>query len=199
MAQYMQTRGMQAFQAAVTGGQYTRPTGLFYGGVRETWSNQTLRQILREHLAGAKRVAVLDLHTGLGPTGHGEPIYIGPEDSGFRRTQKWYGFGVTSTDKGTSVSARVSGSLPDVFRDSPHPEVTHLALEYGTKPILEVLTALRGDHWLHAVPDRQTPLREKITSAIRDAFYVDTTWWKAAVYARAADFALRAGRGLAAG
>ena len=64
---YVREHGMRAFQTAVTGGQYTRPTGLFYGGSRETWSAKTLRQIVREQLpANLETLAVIDLHTGLG-------------------------------------------------------------------------------------------------------------------------------------
>ena len=37
-----------------------------------------------------------------------------------------------------------------------------------------------------------------IQAQMQQAFYVDTPAWKAAVYGRAADFVLRAGRGLAA-
>ena len=73
----------------------------------------------------------------------------------------------------------------------------HIALEYGTRPISEVLTALRADHWLHAVPHRETALRQEITQQIKNAFHVDEPAWKSAVYGRAADFILRAGRGLA--
>jgi len=40
---------MKAFQAAVTGGQYDDPQGLFFGGRAPTWSNATLRGVLREH------------------------------------------------------------------------------------------------------------------------------------------------------
>ena len=70
---------MAAFQAAVSGGQYTRPTGLFYGGRGESWSNTTLRGILKDSLApSVKKLAVLDFHTGLGPMGYGEPIYLAP-------------------------------------------------------------------------------------------------------------------------
>lgn len=39
---YIDKHGMRALQAAVSGVQYTRPTGLFYGGNRESWSNLTL-------------------------------------------------------------------------------------------------------------------------------------------------------------
>jgi hypothetical protein len=62
---------------------------------------------------------------------------------------------------------------------------------------MDVLTALRADNWLHAIPGRQTPLRATIERQVRDAFYVDSPAWKAAVYGRAADFVLRASRGLA--
>src|SRR6185437_7676641 len=75
LAAHAQQHGMAALQAAVSGGQYTRPQGLFYGGVRETWSARMLFRVLSEVLpATVRRLAVLDLHTGLGPPAYGEPI-----------------------------------------------------------------------------------------------------------------------------
>jgi hypothetical protein len=62
-----------------------------------------------------------------------------------------------------------------------------------------MLTALRADNWLHAIPSRETHLRAEIKQQIRDEFYVDTLAWKSAVYGRAADFVLRACRGLSSG
>ncbi len=199
LQQYLKDHGMPAFQEAVSGGQYTRPTGLFYGGTGESWSNRTFRHIVKEHLAPTvKQLALFDLHTGLGPPGYGEPIYVGAPDEGFERVRKWFGPEVTSTRKGTSASAEVTGALPEVIRSlAPGPPVAHVSLEYGTRPLFEVLTALRADHWLHAVRGRDTLLREQIERQMRDAFYVDTPAWKAAVYGRAADLVLRAGRGLA--
>ncbi|HEY7427221.1 MAG TPA: M14 family metallopeptidase [Gemmataceae bacterium] len=195
---YMNEHGMAAFQAAVSGGQYTCPNGLFYGGTRESWSNRTFQGILKDNLVPTvTRLIALDFHTGLGPTSYGEPIYTGSPDEGFERAKKWFGPEVTCTDKGTSTSAVVTGPLTGAIGGmSPNVEVTALALEYGTKQILDILTALRADHWLHAVPDRQTSLREQVKRDIRDAFYVDTPAWKAAVYGRAADFVMRAGRAL---
>jgi len=94
----------------------------------------------------------------------------------------------------------VSGALVAAFDDlDPSLEVTYLTLEFGTRPILEVLGALRADSWLHACPDRATPFRGPIQQQMQEAFYVDTPGWKAAVYGRAADFVLRTSRGLAAG
>jgi hypothetical protein len=196
--QYVADRGIAEFLAAVTGGQYTRPSGLFYGGTAECWSNRTFRRILKEHVPATTNVlAVLDFHTGLGPIGYGEPIYVGFDDMGLQRARKWYGCEVTSTSKGTSTSAVVTGALSEAFLDlDPKLQVTHLAIEYGTRPVLEVIAALRADNWLHTIKDCETPFRGEIKREIRNAFYVDTPAWKAAVYGRSADFVLRASRGL---
>jgi hypothetical protein len=140
------------------------------------------------------------LHTGLGPPGYGEPIYIGPESEDFERVKKWYGPEVTSTAKDISTSAPVTGSLADAFQHLPSKAlVTPLSLEFGTRPMMEVLRALRGDHWLYAVSQHKTALREEIKLQIRNAFYVDKPAWKTAVYGRAVEFVVRASRGLAGG
>lgn len=197
--QFIGQRGMPAFQAAVSGGQYTRPTGLFYGGTQVSWSNQTFHRILQEHLPrAAKRVACIDFHTGLGPTGYGEPICGGRGEADLQRARRWYGPEVTNTAGGSSTSAVVTGSLLEALDQVGSGEKTSIALEFGTRPMLEVLTALRADHWLHGAPDRPAPVREEIKRFIRTAFYVDAPAWKAAVYGRAADIVTRAARGLAA-
>jgi hypothetical protein len=201
LGDHIQRVGFRAVQDVVSRGQYSRPDGLFFGGVRETWSNATFHRLLEEKVSPAvKRLACIDLHTGLGPSGYGEPIYIGPADSARQRALEWYGPELKDASTGRSVSANVTGSLlealPALLTGA---EVTPIALEFGTKPVMEVLTALRGDHWLHAVPGRESALREGIKRGIRDAFYVDTLSWKAAVYGRTTDFVLRAGRGLARG
>jgi hypothetical protein len=83
-----------------------------------------------------------------------------------------------------------------VARAFPDRERTFVALEFGTRPMQEVLTALRGDHWFHAHGQGRPELRAGLARAMRDAFYCEVPWWQAAVYGRTADFILRAGRGL---
>jgi hypothetical protein len=196
---YIKTRGFAALQGAVSGGQYTRSTGLFYGGNRETWSNKTLRRILNDQIPGTvKALAAIDLHTGLGPSGYGELIYLGPAGPAKERSLRWYGPEVTDPQQRNSTSAVVTGSLAESLAGTlPSVQVTPIGLEFGTQPIMNVLTALRADHWLHVVEGRGTPLREGIKQQIRDAFYIDQPAWKAAVYGRMADIVLRAARGLA--
>lgn len=198
---YQQSRGQLAFQAAMSGGQYSRPDGLFFGGHKPTWSNTTFRRILKEHVpSSARRLVSIDFHTGLGPMGYGEPIYVGPEDKGyFDRAKSVFGPEVTNPNDGSSSSARVTGTVPEAFLDLPGTvEVTAIAMEYGTQAMPLVTEALRGDHWLYARGDRNGPLAPLLKQKIRDAFYVDTAPWKAAIFGRAADFALRAFRGLEA-
>jgi hypothetical protein len=197
---YIADKGLKALQAAVQGGQYSHPDGLFYGGKEKSWSNLTFHEILRKYVSEQVRnVAVLDLHTGLGPQGYGEPIYVGSANAdNFERAQRWYGPSVKNLAKGDSISAIVTGSIADVFTKAlPRSRTIYLALEYGTLPALDVLTALRADNWLHAVANQQSTLASAIKQQIRAAFYVDTPCWKAAVYGRFADFVLRASRGLA--
>jgi hypothetical protein len=196
---YIQEHGFPALQAVVQRGQYSRPNGLFYGGDGETWSNLTFRRILQEKVSSSmRRVACIDLHTGLGPIGYGEPISLAADASSSQRASTWYGPELKDANTGGSVTAAVTGSLVEALPTLlPRAEVTSIALEFGTRPVAEVLTALRGDHWLHAVPDRDTPLSEAIKKGIRDAFYADTPCWKAAVYGRTCDLVLRTGRGLA--
>lgn len=198
LGQFIQKQGFPAFQAVVQRGQYSRPNGLFYGGNRETWSNTTFRRIVRETIpSGLKRLSCIDLHTGLGPYGYGELISIGADESARDRASKWYGPELKDVNTGKSVSAVVTGSLLEALPTLlPGAESTSIALEFGTLPVTEVLTALRADHWLHGVPDRDTPLRAEIQKNTRDAFFVDAPCWKAAVYGRTCDVVLRAGRGL---
>lgn len=198
---YQQKHGAFAFQAAMTGGQYTRPDGLFFGGQKPTWSNVTFRRILKELVpATAKKLVSIDFHTGLGPMGYGEPIYVGPEDPGYySRAKTMFGPEVTNPNDGSSTSARVTGTVPEAFLDLPKSvEVTAIALEYGTQAMPLVTEALRGDHWLYARGggDVSSALAKELKRKIRDAFYTDTPAWKAAIFGRAADFALRAFRGL---
>lgn len=63
----------------------------------------------------------------------------------------------------------------------PHAEVTVMALEFGTQPILQVLQALRADAWLHAHGDPLSAQGDLIRRQVRDAFYGDRDDWKGIV------------------
>jgi predicted deacylase len=195
---YSQQHGMAALQAAITAGQYTRPGGLFYGGTRETWSARMLLRVLREVLpTTVRRLAVLDLHTGLGPAAYGEPILDTADAQARERALRWYGPDVRDLSAGESVSARLTGTMArGIERARPELELTFIGLEFGTRPVMDVLTALRADHWLHLHGKTDSAAGAQIGQQMREAFYSDSPAWQAAVYGRTADLAFRALRAL---
>jgi len=195
---YVARHGVKKFQAAVTGGQCEFPDGLFFGGVRPTWSNGVLRSVLREQASRRKRLGWIDFHTGLGPWGHGEKIYSGPNDAvTITRARAWWGTDITSFYDGSSTSAPLTGvSFHAALDECPGTEYTGIALEYGTLPLQETLQALRADQWLHNHPDAPSQQRAAIKREIRDTFYGDTDEWKAMVYGQARVASLQALRGL---
>ena len=180
---YAQRHGMPAFQQAISGGQYTHPKGIFFGGTGPTWSRQTQSEIFRTKLSGASKIGIIDYHTGLGPWGFGEQIVpVSRESEAFARAARWFGGAVTSPSGGTSTSADISGDgLSAAASLLPHAEVTGMALEVGTLDVLQVLHALRADAWLHAYGDTSSAQGQAINAQVRNAFYGDQDAWKGMV------------------
>jgi Protein of unknown function (DUF2817) len=140
--------------------------------------------VARATLTGAARTAIVDLHTGLGPFGVGELIASHPDPRGRERLGDWYGT-YTVPSEGTSVSADVSGDVLDaldVWVESP--EITGVAIEWGTVDIVEVSNALRADAWLHAYADPRGPEAAPIKAGLRAAFAPADPQWAAAVWDR---------------
>ena len=201
---FIETHGFRKYQEVVTGGQYTHPDGLFYGGSDAVWSSRTFRDIVIRYGRGKERLALIDFHTGLGPSGYGEPIYTGSDDAEADRAREWYGPDVTAIYAGNSSSVIVQGPMMNAvasfFGDAANqPEITTLALEFGTLPEEIVLDVLRAEAWMHAHGDVNfdTPVGRAIKRRFRDAFYVDTDPWKRAIVDRSVEMTGQALAGLA--
>jgi hypothetical protein len=135
---YAREHGPMALQAAISGGQYSHPQGLFFGGNATTWSARTMASIISRQAAMARHVGVIDYHTGLGPCGYGELISDhGPGEPGHGRLLEWLGADqVTSTDDGSSTSAALTGvNSLCVAAAAPHASLTMVTLEFGTSPV----------------------------------------------------------------
>ena len=194
LAAWVAAHGAKAYQAAVSGGQYQFPSGMFYGGKAPTWSNLVLRAVLREHAAKRERLGWIDFHTGLGPCGHGEKIYAGTDSAAdIARTKSCWGADVTSFFDGSSTSAPLTGINGAAARDEcPHTAFAGIALECGTFPIDQVLQAFRAEHWLHNHPEAPVAKRNEIKWHLRDMFYIDADDWKQMVCSQAQEACLRA-------
>ncbi len=177
--------GLDAMQEVVSSGQYAHPSGVFYGGSGKVWSHRWLE----EHASGlagqAARLGIVDLHTGLGPWGHGELIsHEAGDDPGYQRGTAWWGE-VRSMQDGESVSANLSGDwLGRIAAFVPDVEITAAALEFGTVDTVSVLQALRADAWLHAHGDPDGDGAAAVRAQVRAAFADDDPAWFEAVRTR---------------
>ena len=196
---------MARFQAGVTQGQHAFPDGLFFGGTAPTWSNRTLREVLRQHGQQARRIGWIDLHTGLGPSGHGERILAcRDDDAALQRARQWWGGGgatpITSFYDGSSSSARVTGMMFNAaYEECPQAVYTGIAMEYGTLPLPEMILALRAEQWLQCHPEAPADLAVTIKQQMLDAFYVNTDAWKGQIISQARQAMFQAAAGLQGG
>ena len=189
LSAYAAQHGAMALQAAISGGQYLDPEGVFFGGRSLTWSARTLYDILDRHAGGARHVGFIDLHTGLGPYGHGELISEhAPGDPVVARLRDWLGDDVTSLQDGSASSAPLTGTNGcGIERQlSRVATVTTVTLEYGTFPIDRILAAVRADCWLHRHGEPGSARWREIKAEMRQCFYPDAEDWKRMVWERAA-------------
>lgn len=190
--------GVAAFRRAATAGQSSHPDGLFYSGHAPCWSNSTVRALLRQHGRQRRHIAWIDLHTGLGPRGHGEKIHAGrtalPD---LLRGRRLWGADVVAAWEGQSASEQVQGPVVGcVYEECPQADVAAIALEFGTVPYDDFLDALRADQWLQQHPEAPAELAAEIRQDMKDAFYVDADDWRGMVTAQARVAVLQACLGL---
>lgn len=197
---YIAQRGLKAWQAAISAGQYDDPKGLFFGGQAPTWSNTTVRAVLRQHAQACRTLGWVDVHTGLGPSGHGERIFAARDNpEQLARTRAWWGPEVTSVYEGSSTSAVLNGMMCFAVEDEcPQAAYAGVALEFGTQPVEAVMNAMRAEQWLQLRPGTDEATRRAIKQQMRDAFYVDTPEWKEAIVRQGREVCLQGVAGLAA-
>lgn len=177
--------GFPKVQAVVSGGQYAHPKGLFYGGTGAVWSHRWLRDWCAANLIDAQRVVIIDLHTGLGPWGHGELIAsAAPDGPMFQRALALWPDS-KSMMAGDSVSAVLAGDWLAVADElAPNAEVTPICIEYGTVDGVTVLQSLRADAWLHGYGAPTGPEAPAIRAQVRAAFADDDPAWIATCWPR---------------
>ena len=191
--------GQQSFELAISGGQYQFAEGLFYGGSQPTQSRQYLQQIIeRYHLTERAQVAVIDIHSGLGPFGYGEVICDhAPGTLGVRYAQQWYGESVTEPALGSSSSVPKRGLIDYLWHDLLQQRVCFVTLEFGTYDIERMFEALRRDHFLHRTAvDWDAPSTRSVKQDIRQVFYPESADWQEMVLMRGRQCVQQALKGL---
>lgn len=200
LADYAARNGAYALQSAYKFGQHSHPAGLFFGGLKPTWSAGTVRRIAAEHLAGVERAGLIDLHTGLGPFGRGECLAVSaPDTPEGRRASAWYGEVRHTKDESSGYSGSDSTIIAGYRRAAPTVEWTSIGLEFGTRPPERMRLALRAEGWLHAHAGPDHPDHARIKRELRDAFYPQEPDWAPMVLARGHEVVRLGLAGLAGG
>lgn len=187
-----------AFMAVLLG-QYRHPKGLFYGGQSKAWSNHALSNYLQRRLRNVSRLALIDLHTGYGPYGYGDPMSCHRfGDAADARVRAWYGAETSTAGDGTREFPHNFGDLSNIMTQvAPRAAQASITLEFGTRPEWEVFRALRRENWLYHHGTIDSAEGRLIKAELRDAFYPEEDLWKGKVWDRAAEIHLRALSGLA--
>lgn len=180
--------GEQAYSNAYNGGQFSHADGVYYGGQREQWANGAFRRAAREAMGAARKVAFIDLHTGIGP--RYEHIYLcfHPEGSPpWERARAWWGERAVNRQGVTHKAlAKYQGTLVDAFPGLvPAAETTAMVVEYGTLAREGVARAGLLQRWLRfeggtADAQRLAELRKEY----EEAYYPSEPRWREAVLAQ---------------
>ncbi len=185
---FIAEHGQRAYEAAMTRGQFDHADGIFYGGREPCWSNRLIHRLAEELGAASDAVIFLDLHTGLGSWGFIEIIHRHPAESdGETWLKRNFGsHSLGSLARGDSASTASGDGLLEVGvkRSLPGKRVYAAALEAGTRPVLQVLQALRADNWLHVSGDPQSEKGQEIKAMMREAFCAPEADWKELVLLR---------------
>ena len=156
LAEFEQQHGRIALEKAVSAGQYSDPSGPFYGGKAPAHGWLVSEDLIREYTLQERDLAVIDLHTGLGSYGYGEIICDHqPNSVGTRTAGHWYGDSVALPLLGTSSSVPKTGLLDYAWHAIMNKRSCYITLEFGTFSTDQLFEILLRDHQLWAQPDNQ--------------------------------------------
>lgn len=196
---YRRHHGQRKTEEAISGGQYEYPQGLFYGGAEPSRSRTVIESVIQDYaLAKRRRVAVVDIHSGLGPYGYGEVISDHPPGSrSAELAKRWYGDSVTEPALGTSTSVPKLGLLDYAWHKVMGDRGCYITLEFGTYSLDAMFEVLRKENYLwHRNPESRG-LDHSIRRQIRDYFYPDKRDWQEMLLFRSEQVLAQALQGLA--
>lgn len=162
----------------LSGGQYTHPQGVQFGGQEATWSRRTMERIWTEHLAGAESAITLDAHTGLGPQGRLTVFQTADDDEPAAQLgQELFPNHIYRANRTDSVDHGLLGPGLDDFLGSQLSTATFV-IEFGTHDPLSGVSVFRSDNWLHHHGEPDSPLGQRIRAEVRDFFFIEDEAWR---------------------
>lgn len=195
-SEFERQHGRNELEVAISGGQYSDPDWPFYGGRKPAHGRLVTEALMLKYALHQRDLAVIDLHSGLGPYGYGEIIcdHI-PNSPGAQIAHDWYGDSVTLPALGTSSSVPKTGLMDYAWHAIMTGRSCHVTLEFGTYPTDELFFVLLRDHQLWAQQDTLSA-RIEHSKLMRKHFCPEDDAWKAMVLFRARQVIAQALQGL---
>jgi hypothetical protein len=190
--------GYAGVKEAIVGGQYVEPRSLYYGGAEQAIELKLMGDWVSNQLGDAKRLAVIDLHSGLGRY-MSDSLIVGSGENREEYALIEHLFGEEGRERievEDEISFRTSGGLEHLIRQSlPQARVLFATHELGTYNPIRVLHALVRENYLyHQKPE--TSVEERGTE-LRDVFCPRDGTWRAWALKRGRAVFSAALRGLA--
>lgn len=196
-AEFEEQYGRTAFEQAISGGQYVDPAGPFYGGTHPAHGRLVTEALIKRYALQQRDLAVIDVHTGLGPYGYGEIICDHePDSAGTAAARRYYGDSVTLPLLGTSTSVPKSGLLDYAWHRIMNDRSCYVTLEFGTFSTDHLFAILLKDHLLWARPGGVKE-RTEHGQTMRRHFCPSDRAWQEMVLFRARQVIAQALRGIA--
>lgn len=187
MNDYCHRVGQRFYEIAFSGGQFNDPAGPFYGGHGPSFSRQVIEALIEHYCLAKRRLAVVDVHTGLGPYGYGEVICDHPLDTdGLVTAIEWYGPGCGLPSTGKSSSVPKLGLLDYAWHQIMGPKSCFVTLEFGTMGTAALFDTLLDEAaaWSDPQPACQHT-RAAVAEQMKAHFYPLDDCWREAVIFRA--------------
>ena len=189
IASATEVHGARAVLTARSAGQYEHSDGLHYGGTRPTASRRTVEEVIRQYsLASRANVVVWDYHTGAGPFGYCEPIYLSePVGKRFDLARGIFGPWLTTQRTNNAVTPPQTGLGSELWERRCGPTSYLIALEFGTYPMTPSGGILRQDNFLHRQPgklDWSSQQVRRVKSALREEYDPQSPIWREMVLAQ---------------
>ncbi|MHB1139650.1 MAG: DUF2817 domain-containing protein [Microthrixaceae bacterium] len=170
--------GDEAAFRTLSGGQYSHPGGVQFGGQEATWSRRTIERIWDDQLVGARSAITLDVHTGLGPLGRLTVFQTADADEPSAALgAALFPEHIYRSDRTHSIDHGLLGIGFDEW-GAGRLETPTFVVEFGTFDPLQGLSVFRSDNWLHGHGDPSSELGLEIRSRMRDFFFVPEDTWR---------------------
>jgi len=183
LAQHAETLGQRAYEIAISGGQYCDAAGPFYGGKGPSFSRRVIEDVMAEYDLAKRRLAVIDVHTGLGPYGYGEVICDHAPDTGGAATARyWYGPACVLPSEGTSSSVPKVGLLDYAWHAIMDESSCFVTLEFGTLGTASLFSVLLDEAACWEKLDGCD--KGRVAALMREHFYPQDPSWREMVIFR---------------